>query len=78
MKGKVFEKKVIRESFLQEVLNAQVLSNYSLALEVYINNNGMTVLIGEAKKKAAEVQKLENAIKNNKYTFDDLRKLEKY
>ena len=35
--GKVFEKKVLRESFLQEILNAVINASYANAMEVFIN-----------------------------------------
>jgi hypothetical protein len=55
-----------------------VSSNYSLALEVYINNNKVTVLHSEKNKKQNEIKKLKDAVTTRKYTVDDLRKLEKY
>lgn len=43
MKGVVFEKKKLRESFLQEILNASGNASFANAIEVYINQNNMTI-----------------------------------
>lgn len=43
MKGVVYERKKLRESFLQEILNAQSQANFANALEVYINRRKMTI-----------------------------------
>jgi len=43
MRGVVYEKKKLRESFLQEILNAQSQANFANALENYINTNDMTI-----------------------------------
>lgn len=37
IKGKVFEGKIIRESFLQEILNAQGNASFAKAIELYMN-----------------------------------------
>jgi hypothetical protein len=37
MFGKVFERKILRESFLQEILNAAINASYATAMEAYIN-----------------------------------------
>ena len=37
MKGVIFEKKKLRESFMQEILNASVNANYRTGLQNYIN-----------------------------------------
>lgn len=38
MKGVIFQKKKLRESFMQEILNAQDSASYRLALEAHINS----------------------------------------
>lgn len=43
MKGVIFEKKKLRESFMQEILNAADNAAYRQALQYYLNQNGMTV-----------------------------------
>lgn len=44
MRGVVFEKKVLRESFLQEILNAGVEAAYAGAIERYLNDEGLTTM----------------------------------
>ena len=44
MRGVVYEKKKVRESFLQEILNAAGVASYSNAIEHYINSNKFTIL----------------------------------
>ena len=51
MKGVVFDKKTLRESFLQEILHASGSASFANAIENYINANGMTILLGESNKK---------------------------
>ena len=43
MKGVIFEKKSLRESFMQEVLNSAGIFNYTMKLENYLNANKITV-----------------------------------
>jgi hypothetical protein len=38
MKGVVFEKKRLRESFQQEILDAQIFSSYKMAIQGYLHN----------------------------------------
>lgn len=53
IKGKVFESKVIRESFLQEILNAAVDASYRNALEQYMNQKGLTIIQNDPKSMQA-------------------------
>lgn len=43
MKNVIFEKRSLRESFMQEVLNSSGISNYRTNLESYLNANAITV-----------------------------------
>jgi hypothetical protein len=56
MRGVVFHKKKLRESFLQEILNAQSSASFSNALEIYINQQGITIY--DKYKKFAKGDKL--------------------
>lgn len=61
MKGVVFDKKILRESFLQEILNACGSATFTTALEKYINDNGMTIQLSERKKAAARGEEIDEA-----------------
>ena len=39
MKGVIFQKKKLRESFMQEILNAQDSASYRLALQAHVNSD---------------------------------------
>jgi len=45
MKGVIFENKKLRESFMQEILNAADSASYRSSLEKYINNQHLTIAI---------------------------------
>jgi hypothetical protein len=64
MKGVVYEGKKLRESFLQEILNAQSQANFANALEVYINQRKMTIF---EKKEVRENKAYDNSKYKNRY-----------
>jgi hypothetical protein len=43
MKGVVYHKKKLRESFMQEILNASVSAQFGNSIELYINRNNLTI-----------------------------------
>lgn len=44
MKGVIFDKKSLRESFMQEVLFSSKLATYRTNLEQYLNTNNLSVV----------------------------------
>jgi len=43
MKNVIFEKKCLRESFMQEVLNSAGVANYRITIQDYLNENLISV-----------------------------------